>query len=177
MTLNIFMKTTKNIESFEERKSTSFKNTINLVKNEINRNNDEDKNDIINENIEDNDEKDGERIKKLITGNQKAINENINNMLNQLLMKLKLNAEIIRPDKALLKFKNVNGDFFFRSWVKSFDNEDFKSHKEFKKYFDVNNMKSLNNFKIYIKELLPAFQINFYIDDPHRLEAIIPKKQ
>lgn len=174
----IFEKKEKKKEVGSKKKTNFYKNMKTFILNKIKENEegtkDEKKTDSDGEeddNYAQNDEKkDEERIKRLISGDESQIKTSLSSQLNRLLKKIKLNREIVQSDKKLKEMENIDGNFFFNSWVESFDNENCKLHHTFQSYFDKRRIPSLANLGYYLKLLLKGCNFNIYMEEPKKLD-------
>ena len=123
----IFQKKKEKVKELPKKDKTFYKKMKNLISSEIDKNNNSDEKEKNSEKCDDDnsegilDEKaEEERIKKILSGDENSIDTNLNSILNQLLNKIKLNREIVEPDKKLNKIEIIDGTFFFNSWKESF---------------------------------------------------------
>ena len=175
----IFQK--KNIQKKEIQKKdkTFYKNMKNIIQCEIAKNNNSDEEEKNSEKYdEENPEKifdekeEEERIKKIFSDDRKSIKTNLSSILEQLLAKIKLNQEIVEPDKKLKNMKIIDGNFFFNAWKESFKTERMKSHETFKFYVDEKEIGSLANMGVYLQILLKGLNFNFYMTEPNKLDKV-----
>jgi len=151
----------------------------NIIKCEIDKNNDYDKKEENSEKYEEEfdeilDEKEEEeRIKKIFSEDKNSIKTNLSFVLSQLLAKIKLNQEIVEPDIKLKNMKIIDGNFIFDSWKKSFITERIKLHKTYKLYVDEKKIGSLANMGVYLQLLLEGLNFNFYMNEPHKLDKLL----
>ena len=138
----IFQKKNQTKKEIQKKDKTFYKRVKNIIKCEIDKNNDYDKKEENSEKYEEEfdeilDEKEEEeRIKKIFSEDKNSIKTNLSFVLSQLLAKIKLNQEIVEPDIKLKNMKIIDGNFFFDSWKKSFITERIKLHKTYKLYVD-----------------------------------------
>ena len=182
----IFEKKETKKEVINKKKTNFYDNMKELITNEINEIEEEQKEkekekdtERISEedNYEQNDEKkDEERIKKILSGDENLIKTNLSFQLNQLLQKIQLNTEIVEKDEKLKRMVNIDGKFFYDSWYKSFD-EKFKMHHKFIQYVDKTKIENFANLGYYLSVLLGGFKINFYLKDPNQLDKRFAKNK
>lgn len=124
---------------------------------------------------EEEDENEEERIKKVISGDKEIIELNLNSQLDLLLKKLKLNSEAVEIEKELEKIKSLDGEFFYNSWLKSFEKVEIKRNPKYQKYVNVKESPSLANMGYYIKKLLDNFNIDIFCEEPSKLDKRLKK--
>ena len=173
----IFQKKKEKVKELPKKDKTFYKKMKNLISSEIDKNNNSDEKEKNSEKCDDDnsegilDEKaEEERIKKILSGDENSIDTNLNSILNQLLNKIKLNREIVEPDKKLNKIEIIDGTFFFNSWKESFETEKIKSDETYKLYIDKNKIGSLANMGAFLGKLLKGLKFNFYMIEPNKLD-------
>ena len=173
----IFQKKKEKVKELPKKDKTFYKKMKNLISSEIDGTNNSDEKEKNSEKCDDDnsegifDEKaEEERIKKILSGDENSIDTNLNSILNQLLNKIKLNREIVEPDKKLNKIEIIDGTFFFNSWKESFETEKIKSDETYKLYIDKNKIGSLANMGAFLGKLLKGLKFNFYMIEPNKLD-------
>ena len=167
-------------EEANERRKKIYKSIKKIIKDEINQIQNEEEEEEETENSNDDDaqestENDEERIKRILKGDENAIQVNLKSQLNLLLKKLKINQ--FELEKEFEEVKKVDGNFLYNSWVSSFEKEDFKKNNIFLKYVKIDKRASLSNMGFFVNEILDGFCINFNEKDPNQIEKKIKKKK
>ena len=108
---------------------------------------------VKNDNFIQDDEK---RIKNIILGEETGININLSSQLDQLMKILKKNQECLEEVK-LSEIEIIDGEFFYNSWKKSFEELQFKNHSKFKKFIKKEEIMTLSNMGFYLGALLDNF--------------------
>ena len=106
------------------------------------------------------------RIKNVLLGKDDKICNNLSLQLKRLIEKLELNQEIIIDETKINETKTADSEFFYISWINSFNTEQFKSHQTFKDYIKRDKISSLANMGFYLNKILDGFYIDIYVDDP-----------
>ena len=109
------------------------------------------------------------RIENIILGEETGININLSHQLDQLIKILKINEECLKEVK-LNEIQTIDGEFFYNSWKKSFDELTFKNHTIFSKFIKKEEITTLSNMGFYLGLLLDNFSIDIYVNDPNKLE-------
>ena len=144
------------------------KEEIKQIKEEENKNSEEEDDEVSSEDEE-------ERIRKIIQGDENAVKMNLIFQFNRLLKKIKINQ--VELGKKYEEMKNIDGNFLYDSWLKSFKEEDFKKDSLFLKYIKVSKITSLANMGFYLNEILNGFRIYFNVEEPNKFENKIGKKK
>ena len=144
------------------------KEEIKQIKEEENKNSEEEDDEVSSEDEE-------ERIRKIIQGDENAVKMNLIFQFNRLLKKIKINQ--VELGKKYEEMKNIDGNFLYDSWLKSFQEEDFKKDSLFLKYIKVSKITSLANMGFYLNEILNGFRIYFNVEEPNKFENKIGKKK
>ena len=178
----IFENSEKKKRQMKEERKKIYKSIKKIIKDEINQIQDEEEEEEEEETENSNDddaqestENDEERIKRILKGDENAIQVNLKSQLNLLLKKLKINQ--FELEKEFEEVKKVDGNFLYNSWVSSFEKEDFKKNNIFLKYVKIDKRASLSNMGFFVNEILDGFCINFNEKDPNQIEKKIKKKK
>ena len=171
----IFQKSEKKneVEVVGEKGNEFYKKIKKFIKKEIEENGKEENKEINNKGEEeetekDEDEDEEERIKKILKGDEDVIDTNLNSQLNFLLKKIKLNSKIVNPETK--KFKKIDGEFFYNSWIDSFSNVEIKSDPIYTQYVKIDERTTLEKMGSDLKTLLKGIKIDFFSEDLSRIE-------
>ena len=165
----------KEVEIVNKKGNEFYKKIKKFIKKEIEENGNEENKEINNkgegeetEKDEDEDEDEEERIKKILKGDEDVIDTNLNSQLNFLLKKIKLNLKIVNPETK--KFKKIDGEFFYNSWIDSFSNVEIKSEPIYTQYVKIDERTTLEKMGSDLKTLLKGIKIDFFSEDLSRIE-------
>lgn len=163
----------KEVEVVGEKGNEFYKKIKKFIKKEIEENGKEENKEINNKGEEeetekDEDEDEEERIKKILKGDEDVIDTNLNSQLNFLLEKIKLNSKIVNPETK--KFKKIDGEFFYNSWIDSFSNVEIKSDPIYAQYVKIDERSTLEKMGSDLKTLLKGIKIDFFSEDLSRIE-------
>lgn len=154
-----------------EKGNEFYKKIKKFIKKEIEENGKEETKEINNKGEEeekDEDEDEEERIKKILKGDEDVIDTNLNSQLNFLLKKIKLNSKIVNPETK--KFKKIDGEFFYNTWIDSFSNVEIKSDPIYAQYVKIDERSTLEKMGSDLKTLLKGIKIDFFSEDLSRIE-------
>lgn len=93
-------------------------------------------------------------------------------MLENLLNKINLiyNEEKTNNELFLEKRQEINSQYFYNEWLKTFDNEKYKKDSNFCHFINLKYMVKLNEIKNIIVTLIPTFKINLFEEEPGQFE-------
>lgn len=161
------------MEIVNKKGNEFYKKIKKFIKKEIEENGKEENKEINNKGEEeetekDEDEDEEERIKKILKGDEDVIDTNLNSQLNFLLKKIKLNSKIVNPETK--KFKKIDGEFFYNTWIDSFSNVEIKSDPIYAQYVKIDERSTLEKMGSDLKTLLKGIKIDFFSEDLSRIE-------
>ena len=171
----IFENTQQKLDKIKEDRKEIYKEIENVIKDEIKKIKDDEDDESENSEKEDevSSEDEAERISKIIKGDDNSIKMNLIFQFNRLLKKIKANQ--IELGKKYEEVKNIDGNFLYDSWLKSFKKVDFKKDSVFLNYFKLDKLPSLSDMGFYLNEILKGLKIYFSDEEPNQMENKIDK--
>ena len=111
-------------------------------------------------------------IKNIIKNNLKEYDMNKElKKLVQLIEKNKKGRKLFGSDNDV-----INGEFFYNSWLQTFENEIYKSKDVYKKYFKKEKIFSLKEMGLFLCALFEGKAFNIFENDPKDANKMVKKK-
>ena len=112
---------------------------------------------------------DEKKLKSIMQGDDYGENITITNLLMTLESKLNSNKNIDKKNK--FESEEINSDFFYKSWIKSFKTLKYKKQENYKVFVNLDSISLLfENVPKIIKKLLKKEKIEVFDADPENIE-------
>ena len=153
----------------------------NIIKNEkektIDKNEDNENNIDIksNESSTSNFEYDINKLQRILDGKE-DIKTNLVILLETLHKKIILNEQKVKEDFIEFGVEEKNSEYFYNSWLKSFNKEKYKIINKYKHFIKKKEILPLKDMGKNILKLLEVYEINIYVEDPGNFDNNITKE-